>query len=120
MVRVVGLPIGLGVLSGFITGQSSRDKWYLVSNTLARVDTSLRQAEPHSPSRKPAQGGLRPGQYMLRAMQADTDSSQVWTILYGLMGYASHMTVRAFDSAVTPQATSISLMRSSLFTDQVQ
>jgi len=30
---------------------------------------------------------------------------KVWTVLYGLMGYASHLAVRAFDSAVTPQGT---------------
>lgn len=29
----------------------------------------------------------------------------VWTILYGLMGYASHMTVKAMDSAATPGGT---------------
>jgi benzodiazapine receptor len=29
----------------------------------------------------------------------------VWTTLYGLMGYASHMTAKAFDAAVTPTGT---------------
>jgi tryptophan-rich sensory protein len=36
-------------------------------------------------------------------------SSQVWTALYGLMGYASHLAVRSFDSAVTPQGTYVIL-----------
>ncbi|WWD05334.1 hypothetical protein V865_003407 [Kwoniella europaea PYCC6329] len=70
----VGLPIGLGMASGFATGQSSRSNWF-------------KNMTP--PPGNPPKEVFGP----------------VWTILYGLMGYASHLTVRAFDSAVTPSGT---------------
>jgi len=31
----VGLPIGLGALSGLVTGQTSRSNWFTVSRTLS-------------------------------------------------------------------------------------
>ncbi|KAK8858790.1 hypothetical protein IAR55_003020 [Kwoniella newhampshirensis] len=70
----VGLPIGLGALSGYVTGQSTKSNWF---KTLT------------PPPGNPPREAFGP----------------VWTILYGLMGYASHLTVRAFDAAVTPGGT---------------
>ncbi|KAK1925833.1 TspO/MBR-related protein [Papiliotrema laurentii] len=70
----VGLPIGLGAASGFITGQTSRSNWFTTMSP---------------PPGNPPKEVFGP----------------VWTVLYGLMGYASHLTVRSFDAAITPQAT---------------
>ncbi|WVO24926.1 uncharacterized protein IAS62_006306 [Cryptococcus decagattii] len=74
-VLAVGLPIGLGIASGFVTGQSSRSNWYTTMT-----------APPGTPPKEVF--------------------GPVWTVLYGLMGYASHLAVRAFDTAVTPSGTS--------------
>ena len=70
-VLAVGLPIGLGAISGIITGRTSRSNWYTTMSP-----------PPGNPPRQVF--------------------GPVWTILYGLMGYASHLAVRSFDTAVTP------------------
>ncbi|ODO09905.1 hypothetical protein I350_02128 [Cryptococcus amylolentus CBS 6273] len=73
-VIAVGLPIGLGAASGYITGQSSRSNWF-----------STMTPPPGNPPKEVF--------------------GPVWTVLYGLMGYASHLAVKSFDAAITPSGT---------------
>ncbi|KAL7420566.1 hypothetical protein Q5752_004517 [Cryptotrichosporon argae] len=70
----VGIPIGLGTLSGLLTGTQARSPWF----------TTMKQ-----PPGNPPRQAFGP----------------TWTVLYGLMGYASHLAVRAFDAAITPSGT---------------
>ncbi|ORX37193.1 TspO/MBR-related protein [Kockovaella imperatae] len=70
----VGVPIGLGALSGIITGKTARSPWF---------------TEMRAPAGNPPRQAFGP----------------VWTVLYGLMGYASHLAVKSLDAAVTPNAT---------------
>jgi len=70
----VGLPIGLGMLSGYVSGSGNNRAWY-----------ATMQSPPGTPPKQ--------------------TFPIVWTGLYGLMGYASHLAVRSFDAAATPSGT---------------
>nr|ODN92371.1 benzodiazapine receptor [Cryptococcus depauperatus CBS 7855] len=75
-ILAVGLPIGLGASSGYLTGRSSRSQWF-----------TTMKPPPGNPPRQAF--------------------GPVWTILYGLMGYASHLVVEAFDQASLPSETAL-------------
>jgi benzodiazapine receptor len=73
----VGLPVGLGMLSGLVSSPRSGDKtkaWYksMVSPPFSAPSAVFPAA---------------------------------WTVLYAAMGYASHINAMAFDAAVTPAQT---------------
>ncbi|KAJ7068345.1 TspO/MBR-related protein [Mycena amicta] len=74
----VGLPLGLGLLSGFPTAKVVRGDWY--KNLRAPPGRPPRQVFPI-----------------------------VWPLLYISMGYASHLTVKAFDRGDPRAALVLSL-----------
>ncbi|KAI5455509.1 hypothetical protein NCC49_000317 [Naganishia albida] len=76
-ILAVGLPVGLGMVSGLLSSPRSGDKtkaWY---------------KSMVSPPGVPPSQSFGP----------------IWTALYAAMGYASHVLVRAFDAAPTPGET---------------
>ncbi|KAJ7700146.1 TspO/MBR-related protein [Mycena rosella] len=84
----VGLPLGLGLLSGYPTANVVRSDWYKNLRT--------------PPGRPPRQ--VFP---------------IVWPILYISMGYASHLTVKALDSALSPSVRSDCMLALSLYYTQL-
>ncbi|KAJ9107353.1 hypothetical protein QFC24_003500 [Naganishia onofrii] len=76
-ILAVGLPVGLGMASGFFSSPRSgkrTEKWY--ESMVSPPGVPPRAAFP-----------------------------TVWTALYGMMGYASHLAVKSFDAAATPDGT---------------
>ncbi|KAJ6598992.1 TspO/MBR-related protein [Mycena vulgaris] len=87
-VVAVGLPLGLGLLSGYPTAGVVRSDWYKNLRT--------------PPGRPPRQ--VFP---------------IVWPILYISMGYASHLTIKALDSALSPAVRSDCMLALSLYYAQL-
>ncbi|KAJ7129590.1 TspO/MBR-related protein [Mycena epipterygia] len=87
-VVAIGLPLGLGLLSGYPTAQVVRSDWYKNLRT--------------PPGRPPRQ--VFP---------------IVWPVLYISMGYASHLIVKALDSAFSPSAKSDCMLALSLYYAQL-
>ncbi|KAJ9106025.1 hypothetical protein QFC20_004085 [Naganishia adeliensis] len=78
-ILAVGLPVGLGLLSGLVSSPRSGDKtkaWYKSLSSPPGVP-----ARPVFPV--------------------------VWTILYGAIGYTSFLITKSFDAASTPQGTAM-------------
>ncbi|KAJ7507887.1 TspO/MBR-related protein [Mycena galericulata] len=87
-ILAVGLPLGLGLLSGYPTAKVVRSDWYKNLRT--------------PPGRPPRQ--VFP---------------IVWPLLYISMGYASHLTVKALDSALSPTVRSNCMLALSLYYTQL-
>ncbi|KAJ6628688.1 TspO/MBR-related protein [Mycena sp. CBHHK59/15] len=87
-VVAVGIPLGLGLLSGYPTAKVVRTDWYKNLRT--------------PPGRPPRQ--VFP---------------IVWPLLYLSMGYASHLTVKALDSTVSPSVRSDCKLALSLYYTQL-
>jgi benzodiazapine receptor len=77
--------------SGYITGQSAKGEWYTVSCSY----TGLKDEKANALQRLNQPSFAAPREAF----------GPVWTALYLGLGYVSHLSVKAFDAAVTPQGT---------------